>query len=242
MRKFTLPRRPYNTVQVYKKSNILINPGVTVLVGCNGSGKSTLLDIIKRQLKKDDIPCLAYDNMTDGRNKNQKCLDMGEIGKLAALTTSSEGEQIIIKMNDYARAAVEFVKNKGEVELHGLERLMFRMMNDMDEAEKKPPTEYWFILDAIGSGLSIDNIVDLRKMFDKLCSIFPKDLTPYVIIAANDYEFCVDEQCFSVQDGKYVDIASYDDFKKFVIETRKYKENQYKKWAEKSQKRKADDV
>lgn len=238
MRTFILPRCPYDRLQVYKKSTVEIKPGVTILVGCNGSGKSTMLAEIKGQLEKENIPCLSYNNLHDGRNKMQLCLASGEMEKMALLTCSSEGEQIIINMNDYSRDVIEFVKNKGKLPNRGFDNVFAYLLQDETEENetdkgKEPPKEYWFVLDAIGSGLSIDNIIALRESFDQLCSVFPKSLTPYVIIAANDYEFCVGEQCFSVQDGKYVDIASYEDFKKLIFKTRKWKDDQYRKRAKK---------
>ena len=38
-------------IPLYRKANIEINPGVTVLVGCNGSGKSTLITQLKSLLE-----------------------------------------------------------------------------------------------------------------------------------------------------------------------------------------------
>ena len=46
-RKFKIIRNYWEKDQIlYRKANIEINPGLTVLVGCNGSGKTTLLDIL----------------------------------------------------------------------------------------------------------------------------------------------------------------------------------------------------
>ena len=46
---------------LYKKKSIEIKPGVTVLTGCNGIGKTTLLHQIESFLKKENIPCLMFD-------------------------------------------------------------------------------------------------------------------------------------------------------------------------------------
>ena len=66
-REFTLIKDYYDDgIDIYKKKTILIKPGVTVLAGCNGIGKSTLLRQIKNILKKNNIPCIKYDNLTEG--------------------------------------------------------------------------------------------------------------------------------------------------------------------------------
>lgn len=52
-RKFALMKDCYEEgFNLYKKKNITIESGVTVLVGCNGIGKTTLLHQIRDRLKK----------------------------------------------------------------------------------------------------------------------------------------------------------------------------------------------
>ena len=49
-RKFKLPKDYLGDgVELWKKRTIVINPGVTVLVGCNGIGKTSLLHCIKKE-------------------------------------------------------------------------------------------------------------------------------------------------------------------------------------------------
>lgn len=66
-RKFRLWKDPYDCgFDLWKKKTIEIKSGVTVLVGCNGIGKSTLLNNIESLLKKDKIPVIHFDNLSDG--------------------------------------------------------------------------------------------------------------------------------------------------------------------------------
>lgn len=66
-RKFKIIRNYWEDDQVlYRKTNIEIDPGVTVLVGCNGSGKTTLINQLKRLLDKEKITYTSFDNLFDG--------------------------------------------------------------------------------------------------------------------------------------------------------------------------------
>lgn len=229
MRTFKLDKFPYDEkIQVYKKNEVTIKPGVTVLVGCNGTGKSTLFKTIKSELDKNEIPVLSYDNISDGGQEMQKSLFYGHIRKLARLATYSEGERIVDNLNDYAMKVPEFIKSQG---LSAKPKLELAIFGDKIEEKRggKSPTEYWFLMDAIGSGLSVDNIEMIRKHFESLCKAFPKHLEAYVIIASNEYEFCPGQQCLNVQECKYVDIPSYEAFRKEVFKTRNFKTKQYAK-------------
>ena len=46
----------------------------------------------------------------------------------------------------------------------------------------------------------------------------------YIIAAANEYELANGEDCFDVMNGKYIRFENYDDFKKFILRSRKKKE------------------
>ena len=60
-RKFKIIRNYWEKDQVlYRKENIIINPGLTVLVGCNGSGKTTLIQQLKGLLDKEKITYTSF--------------------------------------------------------------------------------------------------------------------------------------------------------------------------------------
>ena len=86
--------------------------------------------------------------------------------------------------------------------------------------------ELWILMDAIDSGLSIDNIIDFKKNLVDVVLEDNKDKKVYFIVSANEYEMAYDEKCFSVQDCKYVDIKNYEDYKKLILKTREWKKKQ----------------
>lgn len=134
---------------LYAKGTITIKPGLTVLVGCNGSGKSTLIHIINEELSQNGIPVIKFDNLVDGgQNARDNALNwMNDIGLLAAQATSSEGENIIINMGTFAEKIGRFVRKQKD----------------------SGKNEIWILCDAIDSGLSIDNIIDVKKyLFDTI--------------------------------------------------------------------------
>lgn len=66
-REFKIIRNYWEKDQIlYRKANIEINPGLTVLVGCNGSGKTTLITQLKRLLDEEKITYTSFDNLFDG--------------------------------------------------------------------------------------------------------------------------------------------------------------------------------
>lgn len=54
--KFEITTNPFGDDKpLYRRKNIEIKPGLTILVGCNGSGKTTLIHQIKNILQDKNI-------------------------------------------------------------------------------------------------------------------------------------------------------------------------------------------
>jgi len=207
-RSFKLGRCPHETgLQVYKRAFLSFKPGISVLVGCNGSGKSTAFSYIQDILKENDIPVFKYSNLTEGGNTaRESALFYGNLNLLAEQITSSEGENIIINIGTMAQKLGSFVKRN------------------------KEKGELWILLDAIDSGLSIDYIEEVKdflhsQLIDKLT-----DIDLYILISTNNYELCIGEACYNVQDCQYIEIDSYETFKKIVKKTRANKSKFIKKF------------
>lgn len=97
-----------------------------------------------------------------------------------------------------------------------------------DKDSKNESNELWVMLDATDSGLSIDNIIDLKFVLNRALQDNSTGKDIYIIISCNEYEMCVGEKCFDVQKMRYVSIKSYDKFRKVILESREYKDSLYK--------------
>lgn len=206
MKTFTIPTKPYDNYRLYKKKNITINSGVTILVGCNGSGKSTILQRIEVDLNKEKIPTLTFDNYHDGGSHlMQKAQFYGKMDLLANLFMSSEGERINSAMCNFAQQVGNYVRANQDIK------------------------ELWLLFDAIDSGYSIDNIMDFKQDFidTVLEDCQKREVDIHIIISANNYEMAVNLPCFDVWSGKYITFETYEDYAKFILETRKRKDRRY---------------
>ena len=224
-----IPRKGYTDERlVFKHGHIDINPGITILIGCNGSGKTTILREIR---EKSTVPVYYYDNLTiDGKNK---AFSSGNYALLNSLYCSSEGESIILNLMNSAQDVIHLIKY-GERKKGRLEKAFDDIFNsEENDSEKSIPKERILLFDAIDSGLSIDQVQDLKNYFFKsILNSYDKDKL-YIIVSANEYELCKDYPCFNVTEGKYVDISSYEDYSKEIFKTRKYKDKQIQKLEEK---------
>lgn len=205
-RQFKLIPDYYDTEwKLYSKKQIEINPGATVLVGCNGSGKTTLIRQMKETLDKENIPYISFNNLLDGGNPaRQAALVSNDLNLLANLTLSSEGECIFENIAHIVPQIAGYMRSR------------------------KSGEEAWIFFDAIDSGMSIDNIIQLKEQLFETMFELHSDRELYIIVSANAYEMALGEQCFDVWSGKYITFSDYSDYRKFIVKSRERKNKRYK--------------
>ena len=226
-RKFTLIKDYYEEgFNLYKKKTITIKPGVTVLVGCNGIGKTTLLRQIRDSLKKDNIPYVSFDNLKDGGgHARERAGFYGDFSFLATSICSSEGENIVMNMGNLAARLGKFVRDgedPKEKKFSKLARTIAQIEGEEIE-EVEIPKERWILLDAVDSGLSVDNIVDIKEQLFKTILEHNYGNEIYIIISANEYEMTRGEQCFDVYNGKYLTFKDYEEYRDLVLQSKEWK-------------------
>ncbi len=205
VRKFKIDNDAYGEgIKMYNKATIEIVSGVTVLVGCNGAGKSTLLKQLYRMVQKENIPCVMFDNLKDGGDRARMNAEFcGDMTFLGTSLCSSEGENIRLNMQRFSDMIIKMFKN-----------------NPQDQ-------EYWIFADAVDSGFSIDNIVELKEnLFEEILDIHKKK-DVYIVVSANAYEMARGENCFDVVNGRYVPIKSYEKYRSVVLRSRDKKNKRY---------------
>lgn len=226
-RKFQLERDYYDEgFNLYKKKTIEIKPGVTVLVGCNGIGKTTLLRQMRDKLKKDKIPLIMFDNLKDGgSNAVSEAGFLGNFGFMATAIQSSEGENIVMNMSNLAARLGQFVKdgNDPKEKLHIAVARSLAAINGEEIEEPEIPNERWILLDAVDSGLSVDNIVDLKEQLFQTILEYNYENEIYIVISANEYEMARGEKCFDVYNGKYVKLKDYEEYRNLVLQSKEWK-------------------
>lgn len=212
--KFKIIRDLYDSGEkIYNKSSVEIKDGLTVLCGCNGCGKTTLLHQIKNALAKENIPFLNFDNLLDGGNNSvSESLWYGDMSFVAQAVCSSEGENVNMNIGKFAQKMGAFVRK--------------------NQTEK----EIFFLMDAVDSGLSIDNVIDTKKFLFNFVidDCRSKGISVYIIVSANEYELARSEQCLDTLNLKYIEFSDYEAFRNYVIKTRKAKNQRYKReeWEE----------
>ena len=103
------------------------------------------------------------------------------------------------------------------------------MFGKEEETNQEVPKERWILLDAIDSGYSIDNVVELKDLINLIFEDSAKvGIDMHILASANAYELASGENCFDVNAGKYLTFESYDDYKKFILKSRKKKDKRYK--------------
>lgn len=83
-------------------------------------------------------------------------------------------------------------------------------------------------MDAVDSGLSVDNIVDVKDLLFKTILEYNYGNDIYIVISANEYEMARGEQCFDVYNGKYVTFNDYEEYRNMILERKEWKEERVK--------------
>jgi len=214
-----------------------LHPGLTVLVGCNGSGKSTLLLNIKEECRNLKIPCHLWDNLVDGGSHNSlgsllggyQEYDCDDYSLAMSIFNASEGEAIKLNIGRDSTLYKEFLKSG---HFKNRDYRMSKLFSDeADKADKEiTDNRRVFLFDAADSGLSIDSVCEVKSVLNLILKDSKKlNLETYIIIAANEYELARDEDCFDINKGEYIKFADYEEYRKFILLTRKRKEARIKR-------------
>ena len=228
-RTFKMQSDPYDTGEkLFTKKEFTFEPGVTVLVGCNGTGKTTLLQHLEEQLKKDGVPVKSYDNLRDGGSRSiSSAAFFQDFEFVATAATSSEGENIVMNIGKMASSLRPFIQT-GETrgQSNKLAMAFARAVwgDENKDGEKEVPKERWLLLDAVDSGLSVDNIVDVKEHLFKTILEDAGDCDVYILVSANEYEIARGENCFDVRNGKYITFKDYEAYREFILKSREKKD------------------
>ncbi len=201
---FSLKTEPYIKGQkIFAKKTVHIHEGLTVLVGCNGSGKTSMLKQMHKQLKAENAAVMYYD-YAKVRESKDTLLQCGDIptAQFASWVSDSEGEQIVVAVSLLARNIGTFVRDHvGE--------------------------DIYILVDAIDSGLSIDNIDCVKRLlFATIISdVQSKGNQAYVIVTANSYEMAAGVQCVEASTCEEKIFSSYSEYRQFILLSAAKKEN-----------------
>lgn len=184
----------YDDYNLYKKHTFEFTEGITCLIGKNGTGKSTLLKMIYEELNDD---CFYYSNEHSEREASGRLLFNGQLEQLSRNLCSSEGQNIRNNFYDIV----------GEIRQH-----IFKI-------KQINKSQVIILLDGLDSGISLDYVIELKKDLFPLIFQDCKDnnLECYILIAANNYEFCSGEDCVRVSDAKHFKFKDYNDFRKIYL-------------------------
>lgn len=190
--KIKLVQDPYEKGDVvFNYSNLIIQPGVTILVGRNGAGKSTLLHQISKYCKKENIRCFEYDNYKEGSdNARSKYSYFGDFKSLGVTLQQSEGQQIFYNFGQICKQLGRYAS----------------------ETETDKPLV--ILLDAMDSGLDLDGIDQVLDLYKTIQG--ERKGETYYILTANNYGLIHNQNCIDVTTGKEIRFDSFEDFSKFI--------------------------
>ena len=209
------------------------------MVGCNGAGKTTLLLNIKEECSKQKIPYYMFDNLQDGGSLNvlnsilsgYKEFEGDDIPLAVNIWSSSEGEAIKLNIARQSSLYKEFLRSGY------FKNRQYNFNKIFKEPKEITSNKRVFLFDATDSGMSIDAICEIKTLFNAIQNNAEElGLELYIIISANEYELCRNENCFDVNDGLYLQFNDYEDYRRFILKSRDKKENRIIKqiaWREK---------
>lgn len=225
MYQFNTWRNPYDSgFNTCSSRQVTLEEGLTILVGCNGSGKTTLIQNIKNCLKKDNIPYYDFDNLNEGGSRaSGDAIAMGDFAFGATAWCSSEGENITLNLTKIMGNMREFILT-GETPKSKRSKRLHSLFHDDNEEAAEICNKRFVIMDAVDSGYSIDNVIELKDLLHMIIDDAKNNgIELYIIVSANEYELAANEACLDVTNGKYLKFDNYESFRSFIIKSRKKK-------------------
>ena len=203
--------------------------GVTILVGCNGAGKTTMLQTIKEQARKEDIPTLLFDNKQENEHKYyENFMYSNQMSKMATMFLSSEGEQIGFKIGELCRKIYTFLKT-GKYSNGSCFDTAFEVFRKEQEKDASVSNKRFILLDAVDSGFSIDNMDEVKGVFNMMIEDAKQmGLELYIVVSTNSYEFARNMNCLDVIRGEFRTFKDYEDYREFIIDSSKLKSERFK--------------
>ncbi len=193
-----------------KKSIILHSNCITPLIGCNGAGKSTTFDMIRQAIEESRYPVITYDNLHDGGHNSISELAFNEnYESVAGLLMSSEGEAIAQNLFPKLSIVADIIKGKYT---RNSRCNLFRSTDRV-----------FLLLDAVDSGLSVDNIHFVKLRLEELINLAKQNNKYlYIVICANSFEFASGQDCYDVQKSQYVHFnpEDYQKYKSYILKSR----------------------
>lgn len=180
------------------------------------------------------IPVHLFDNLVHGGSNGVGDIltgfgNQGDIGDAINLLYSSEGEAIKINLEKQA----EFYKEFFRTGYFKDSNYRFTRIFAKDASEKLNDNRRVLLYDAVDSGMSVDAICKVKDLFDLILKDANElGIELYLIISANEYELARGENCFDVNAGKYIQFTDYEDYRQFILKSRKKKERRIKQQEE----------
>lgn len=216
---------------LYKANKLTLQENdVYCLVGCNGIGKSTVLYQMihdnDNSLKetaydlKDEYN--AFSNLFNSKNKNEYDEFYILINKDTKLNIKDDDSVLHNLFGNFM--------STGEQNVHNILPNLPNIIESLNKLEKLENKELYVMIDDLDVGVSIDVLIELTKIIDKLELKLKKlNINYYIVITANSYELARRFKCIDVINMKEISFKDYDDYANYVSETRKYKDTRNKK-------------
>lgn len=233
-----LERCPYEKGDIlFLKGSVEIPEGLTVITGCNGSGKSTLLYDIEEKFKgNDDWYIISYREKEDGRgNSMSSYLFMGDYRSIASVFSASEGEAVFRNYANKVYHEIATFRDTKIISRHPEENALLRYKYiRMDKAKN-----LLVILDGIDSGVSLDMTLDIKNflhtILEDLHTRIP-EVPIYILVSSNSWEFCEGERCLDARSLKFKEFSSYEEYRKYILDSRKKKDHRLETFDKKQKK------
>lgn len=212
--------------KLYKADKIeLLENNIYVFTGCNGIGKSTLIFQITED-RSTALKHFAYNLLNDYNGYNSFVNHFTDDkpnndSDVYYLSINKKSNAQGINPNPFFKISKQF-KSSGEQLIHDM--LPCLEIVDKELKRLKNKTLYLF-LDDLDVGTSLDVILEEKLVIKRFIKTLEENNTKYIIcIAANNYELTKLGKCIDCITLKPIEFKDYDDYVKYVVSTRKYKD------------------